>query len=214
MKAEHPAQRRWPASLAVAVALVSQLFLPEAASVGPSWLLPAAQAALLAPLIASNPLTLRVDHPALRFVAATSACSVMVVNATTLLHLVARLGAGTRLTSQELLVVVVVLLTTNVVAVAVIFWELDGGGPFARDPRHPRPADQRDLLFPQQTSVDTHGWLPGFTDYLFVAFTLTTAFSPTDTMPLRGRAKILFMLGSSVSMGTLAILAARAANLL
>ena len=61
---------------------------------------------------------------------------------------------------------------------------------------------------------DAETWRPSFTDYLFVAFTAATAFSPTDTMPLSARSKLLFTAASSVSLLTLAVVAARAVNVL
>jgi hypothetical protein len=57
-------------------------------------------------------------------------------------------------------------------------------------------------------------WLPGFTDYLYVAFTTATAFSPTDTMPLSARLKALMTIESAISLLTLAVVAARAVNIL
>jgi hypothetical protein len=103
------------------------------------------------------------------------------------------------------------------VAFAVSFWELDRGGPFARHPERPRAASAPDLLFPQMTGVPGYRadvWLPAFTDYVFVAFTTATAFSPTDTMPLSGRAKILMMVETVISLLVVALVAARAVNVL
>ena len=107
--------------------------------------------------------------------------------------------------------------STNIVATAVVLWELDRGGPFARDPRHRRRELPPDLLFPQMTGipgVNPKTWRPSFVDYFFVAFTTATAFSPTDTMPLSGRLKIIMMAAASVSLATIAIVAARAVNIL
>ena len=59
-----------------------------------------------------------------------------------------------------------------------------------------------------------HDWSPGFTDYLYLSFTNATAFSPTDTMPLSERAKLLMMAESAISLLTLALVAARAVNIL
>lgn len=197
--------------------LVLQLRLPSQVSVGPTWLLPALQAALLLPLVVTNPVHLRHDHPLLRVLAVASAAGVMVTNAATLVNLVALLTGGSVLRPAALITSAAVLLVTNVVAVAVLLWELDRGGPFARDPDHARSSGPADLLFPQLVGVpsgDPPGWAPGFVDYLFVAYTMSTAFSPTDTMPLTGRAKLAFMLGASVAMLTFALVAARAVNLL
>ncbi|HEY3261399.1 MAG TPA: hypothetical protein VGJ95_14215 [Pseudonocardiaceae bacterium] len=106
---------------------------------------------------------------------------------------------------------------TNVVASAIAYWELDRGGPFARDPRHSRPETRPDLLFPQMQGVagwDARCWRPAFLDYVFVAFTSATAFSPTDTAPLSPRAKALMMLNAAVSLASVVLVAARAVNAL
>jgi hypothetical protein len=58
------------------------------------------------------------------------------------------------------------------------------------------------------------GWSPGFVDYLFLAFNTSTAFSPTDSPVLSRWAKVLMMVQSSISLATLALLAARAVNIL
>lgn len=105
------------------------------------------------------------------------------------------------------------VLVTNVVGVAVVFWELDRGGPQARDPRHPAQEDEPDLLFPQMTVDGYAAWRPAFVDYLFVAFTASTAFSPTDAMPLSRSFKVLFMIASGTALTTVAVVAARAINL-
>jgi hypothetical protein len=105
---------------------------------------------------------------------------------------------------------------TNVVAFAVWYWEIDRGGPFARAPEHEREAERADLLFPQMT-VDLpgwKGWLPGFTDYLFVSFTAATAFSPTDTMPLTHTAKTVMAIQSITALLTVGLVIARAVNIL
>ena len=97
------------------------------------------------------------------------------------------------------------------------YWRLDAGGPHARDSRkfHTDGA----FLFPQMTlpkgfKETKQGWRPGFVDYLFLAFNTSTAFSPTDVPVLSRWAKLLMMVQSSISLGTLAILAARAINIL
>ena len=73
-----------------------------------------------------------------------------------------------------------------------------------------------DFLFPQMSLPDQHeaNWLPGFIDYVFLSFTNATAFSPTDTLPLTPQAKLLMMAEASVSLLTVALVAARAVNIL
>ena len=104
---------------------------------------------------------------------------------------------------------------SNILVFASWYWRLDAGGPHKRDQRA-RHAEGA-FLFPQMLnshSASRHPWRPGFVDYLFLAFNTSTAFSPTDVAPLTGWAKLLMMLQSLISLGTLAIVAARAVNIL
>jgi len=55
-------------------------------------------------------------------------------------------------------------------------------------------------------------WKPQFVDYLYLAFTNSTAFSPTDTMPLSRWAKVLMTLEALISLITVAIVVARSIN--
>ena len=99
----------------------------------------------------------------------------------------------------------------NVLTFAFWYWELDGGGP-ARRNRHGYTS--QDFVFPQvQCEQDDH-WRPHFIDYLFLAFNTSTAFSPTDTLVLSKRAKLLMMVQAADSLVLLAIIAARAVNTL
>ncbi|MEO8749515.1 MAG: hypothetical protein ABI384_03885 [Allobranchiibius sp.] len=205
--------RRWPASALVALALALQFFLPEQASLGPSWLMPAVQALLLLPLVLSDPIRLHREAPAIRIVALASALGVLGVNALNLARLVFAISTGGKVSAHQMIVAAVVIELTNITANAVLFWEIDRGGPFARNPEQARDSEHPDLLFPQMQDVHDTAFLPCFTDYLFTAFTLATAFSPTDTMPVSPRAKMLFMLGGVVSVLSLTLVAARAVNL-
>ena len=208
-------ERRWPASLAVAVVIVIQLVLPR--QTAPSWwpALVAAEALMLSAVVAGNPLHLNRVNRRLRVAGAALAVLVIAVNGVRLAQLLLAIADGRPLTAKTLVASGGLIWVTNVVATAVAFWELDGAGPFARagmtDGR--RPAD---LLFPQMTGLpgwDPETWRPSFFDYVFVAFTTATAFSPTDTMPTTGRAKALMMLTAGVSLLTVGVVAARAVSL-
>jgi uncharacterized membrane protein len=101
---------------------------------------------------------------------------------------------------------------TNVIVFGLWYWELDRGGPAARQQtRHRRP----DFLFPQMSTPGAApGWTPDFLDYIYTSFTNATAFSPTDTMPLTAWAKLLMMLQSLASLLTVAVVVSRAVNIL
>lgn len=101
----------------------------------------------------------------------------------------------------------------NILTFSFWYWEIDDGGPLQR---HMDGYRSQDFVFPQR-SVDTEAaraWAPHYVDYLFLAFTMSTAFSPTDTLVLSVRAKILVMLQALISLTVLAIIAARAINTL
>jgi hypothetical protein len=108
---------------------------------------------------------------------------------------------------------------TNWLVFTIWYWRIDAGGPHARHERA-RHTDG-DFLFPQMTLVSggegvgrDATWLPGFVDYLFLAFTTNTALSPTDAPALSRRAKLLMMLQALISLSVIVLIAARAVNLL
>jgi hypothetical protein len=115
-----------------------------------------------------------------------------------------------------------VLWVTNVIIFAIWYWRLDAGGPNARDTRiaHVRGA----FLFPQMQIIapgtdgksiaEVEGWRPEFADYLAISFFTGTAFSPTDVPVLSRWAKLMMMVQAAMSLTTIALLAARAVNIL
>lgn len=74
------------------------------------------------------------------------------------------------------------------------------------------------FLFPIEEKKDVlrwkGDWKPNLIDFWFLAFTASTAFSPTDTTFLSRRSKVLMIFQSSLSLVILTILAARAVNIL
>jgi hypothetical protein len=119
----------------------------------------------------------------------------------------------------QLLRAAAALWVSNVLVFASWYWRLDGGGPNERDRRHSHQAGA--FLFPQMTLTEElrkelgqHPWNPGFVDYLFLAFNTSTAFSPTDVPVLSRWAKVMMILQSTISLAAVALLAARAVNIL
>jgi uncharacterized membrane protein len=102
---------------------------------------------------------------------------------------------------------------SNILTFSLLYWQLDRGGPETRmNDAGIRP----DWLFLQ---MDVPGgvppnWRPKYVDYLYVAFSTATAFSPTDALPLTSRTKIMIMLESSISLTTIVVIAARAIGIL
>ena len=199
----------WPAQLAVAAALALYVTLPHRLTMGPAWLLPALEVVLLLPLVVTTPHRIADERMRVRHATVTLIGTLGVANALALGLLVHYLLKGGRASGGDLLVSAVTIWLTNVLVFALWYWELDRGGPGRRAAR-PGAGDFR---FPQQQAGEAM-WVPGFVDYLYLSFTNATALSPTDTVPLTARAKLLMMFQALVSLLTLVLVAAHAVNVL
>lgn len=206
-------EMRWPASLAVLIALLLYVTLPQRLTWGPVWLIPLIELALLVPLSIAAPRRIPNEPTWLQIASMSLIGVVNISNIASLVLLVNALVHGNKATGTELLLGAVQIWLTNVIVFGLWYWELDRGGPDARATTEHR---QPDFLFPQMVTPDcTHPlWSPKFFDYLYVSFTNATAFSPTDTMPLTTWAKMLMMVQSLASLLTVALVAARAVNIL
>ena len=205
---------RWQVSVAILAAIALQLSLPYHLSVHPRFLLPAAEALLLVGLIIANPRRINRQSQQLRAASMGLIALISIANASSAIRLVIGLTQGTEgEDATRLLFYGGAIWLTNVIVFALWYWELDRGGPVARmlaAREHP------DFLFaqmatPEMAPVD---WEPLFPDYFYLSFTNATAFSPTDTLPLTRWAKMLMLLQSAVSLATVALVIARAVNIL
>jgi len=204
----------WPGQLAIAAALALYLILPPKLTIGPNWVLPAAELVVLAALVAATPRGGRT--PKRRRVLALSLVLVATVaNLVAVGLLTHYLVIGGHARGADLINGGAVIWCTNLVLFAVWYWELDRGGPVAPE-KNERPQLTPDFLFPQMTDARyaAPGWKPHFGDYLYVSLTNQTAFSPTDTMPLTARIKLLMGVQSVASLITVGIIVARAVNIL
>jgi len=198
------------------------LAMPESLSVGPSWLLFAIIVALLVPILLSHRFgNLKVAR--LFTLAANGVITFAMIASLTIL--IQGLPHH-REQPNVLLRSAVALWITNVLVFALWYWKLDAGGPLGREKSRGRLDSS--FLFPQMLSQDEsrtperHAhhpwhdphWTPHFMDYLFLAFNTSTAFSPTDTAVLSRWAKAGTMLQSLISLTIIALLAARAVNVL
>ncbi len=209
-----PGESRWPASVSVGGALLLQLFLPDRLTIGPFWLIPAIEAFVLVTLTVVGPSHLDNRARDARWLAIGLIAILVGTNATTLGLLMHHLlHAGPDVDGRSLIFSAVAVWSTGVVAFGLLYWEIDRGGPRRRcSPLHPAP----DFMFPQMENpgVTMHRWTPRFTDYLYVSLTNSTAFSPTDALPLTGRAKAIMAIQSLTSLATIVVVGARAVNIL
>jgi len=200
---------RWPAFVAMFAAACLYWALPEQLSVGPGWGLLVAVFLLLIPMaISTRQGAYRVTR-ALAFVANGVITAAMIASLSFLIEGLPK----HRDPPQILLRSAVALWLTNVLVFALWYWKLDAGGPLGRDQSSGRLDSS--FLFPQMLMPGGDPfWTPHFVDYLFLAFNTSTAFSPTDTAPLSTWAKAGMMLQSLISLTVIALIAARAVNIL
>jgi len=201
---------RWPA--AVALLAIGGIYLLVSAylRLGPRWLPLALVVGLLIPLTAAHR---RGRHALARWLSLAAIALVTLAVASSAVLLVTRLPSA-RDNAPALLRDAALIWLLNVLAFALWYWELDGGGPAGR---HPGGYRGTDFALPQhQQAADgiPSGWAPDLIDYLFLAFNTSTAFSPTDTLVLSRRAKALMMAQALISLLAIAVLAARAINTL
>jgi uncharacterized membrane protein len=207
-------EHRWPSVAAIVVAIALQVVLPDRLSLQPRWLLPGLEIGLLALLILTNPVRLVRRHALVRIGSLGLVTAMTLANAGSAALLIQRLLAGTGADDAKSLIGSgAAIYATNIIAFGVWYWELDRGGPFGRAAG---VRQHTDFLFPQMTTPDVAqpDWEPTFVDYLYVSYTNATAFSPTDTMPLSRWTKMLMLVQSAIALATVALVIARAVNVL
>jgi hypothetical protein len=211
----HPTrgEPRYQASIAVILAVVLYVTLPAQLTIGPKWMLPLLEGLLLFPVWISAPYRRATEAHWERFVAIALIAVINIVNVASLVQLVYLLTKGHAESGQALILYAIQIWTTNLLVFGLWYWELDRGGPAERTSEHHR---EPDFLFPQMVTPGcaAPNWTPSFIDYLYVSFTNASAFSPTDTMPLTEWAKMLMMIQALASLVTIALVAARAVNIL
>jgi uncharacterized membrane protein len=208
-------EKRWPLFGALIVMTALPLLLPARFSVGPSWIVPAVDVLLLAAIFVAD----RVRDDRRPIVVRTLSLALMVVLVAEAAGVTIRLigdlvkGGPETNSATDLLSVGFGVWVYTILAFAVLYWVLDGGGPDARlwaPPQNPH------LAFPEQLNpvVAPPGWRPQFFDYLYLGFTNATAFSPTDVMPLARWAKAAMTIQAAGSLAVLGLVIARAVNIL
>jgi hypothetical protein len=209
------AEPRWPSFIAIVAVGGLYFALHEDLIVGPRWLLPATVVALLIPTAISH----RTGRHGLDRRLGLVVSALLTTGLIASVLLLVRSLPSHRQSPVALMRSAASLWCTNILVFALWYWRLDAGGPHDRDLRATHDAGS--FLFPQMTmapeareAVGQAVWRPGFMDYLFLAFNTSTAFSPTDTAPLTRWAKVLMMTQSILSLIVLALLAARAINIL
>lgn len=222
---ERRGEARLPAVAATLVAIALYLFLPQRLLVAPRYVLPALECVLLVPLVAINPRRLTRQTRTFRVLSLTLVAMIGASNLLALGTLIHELVSAEVKDGRALLLASLQIWLTNIIVFGLAYWELDRGGPVSRTqvPRESLPL--ADFRFSQDENDDavqevsdgaskTSDWVPTLMDYLYVSVTNSTAFSPTDTMPLSSRAKFLMSVESVAALVTSLLVIARAVSIL
>jgi hypothetical protein len=210
-------ESRWPMTVVlliyVAITVVLAVAVPESEILGPRWLVPALEIALLAALIAADPTQLHRRSKWLRPLAITLIVALTVLAIIADIDLIVDLIEGNEVTNSasSLLAAGALIWLGTALVFGLLYWELDSGGPLAR---YQRRREFPDFAFTQQINPDLApaGWRPRYVDYLALGFTTSTAFSPTDVMPMAPWAKLSMALQSLISLTVIGLVIARAVN--
>jgi hypothetical protein len=218
-------EHRLPPVLAILVAGALYGSLPDSLLIGPRLLIPALEAALLVAVVCTNPRRLTKETRFSRYASLGLAGLVLVTNLVAEGFLVHHLVTASKSSGATLLIAALQVWLTNVIAFGLLYWELDRGGPVARARRKRDRLQLADFRFSQDENGDavvevadgsseTSDWVPTLVDYLYLSTTNSSAFSPTDTMPLSHRAKALMALQATAALIVTLLVIARAVSAL
>ena len=208
-------ESRWPMALAVATAIALQFALPNRHVISPTFVFPAAESLLFVVLLTGR----SVSHTDPWSIARRRIIFglIVVMSADTLLAVVELvrgiLDGAQGDTGSVLLATGAAVWWTNIIAFSLWFWMLDRGGPAARAAGRATPPS---FVFAtmQAGEYTPADWKPKYFDYLYLAFTNATAFSPTDTMPITRLSKLLMLVQSSISLVVALMIISRAVSIL
>ena len=216
------AEARWPAFASLIVMLLlygltPTEFVPRLVLIGIAVL-------MFIPLLVLNPHRLSRETSWSRWLSISFALVLVAGNLADMGSLIVDLVSGSTL-GYRILLTALQVWAASIVAFAIVYWEMDRGGPVSRGTQPRDKLGRPDFKFVQDDDADSvtevrnqssqiADWRPGFIDYLYLSLTNMTAFSPTDTMPLSARAKILMGVQSLCGFILLALVIARSVSIL
>ena len=220
----HPADEpvliepRWPVALVVsvfiAITIVLRVLQPHRESLGPHWLVPGIEIAMLVALLAADPAHVSRRRRWLRPISIGLVFALVVVALLSTAVLIRDLIIGGKVTDSatSLLASGALIWLGNSLVFGLLYWLLDSGGPLAR---YQREREFPDFAFTQQQSPELAppGWRPQYVDYFILGLTTSTAFSPTDVLPMSQWAKLTMALQSLISLVVVGLVIARAVNI-
>ena len=210
---------RWPVALAIgafiAITITAHFTVPHRPTLGPGWLIPAVELSMLALLLAADPAHVAERRRPLRRAAIGLVLILAAAVFASTAILIKDLVKGGEATNSATTLLVNGGLTWlgNVLIFGLLYWLLDSGGPVAR---YRGERSYPDFAFAQQLSPELAppGWRPRYVDYAILGLTTSTAFSPTDVMPMRPWPKLMMSAQSVISLVLIGLVIARAVNVL
>ena len=218
-------EHRWPAIGAVLVALALYALLPSSFLPVVRYTVVGVCLALLIPLVIINPVRMNTERPWSRRLSIVLTVVLAAANTVALVQLITQLLQAESDQSGALLLAAAQVWSTNVIVFALIYWEMDRGGPVVRTTAARDKLPQADIRFPQDENADNvievargssvkSNWTASFVDYAYFSLSNAMAFSPPDAMPLSRRAKILVGVQALAAFTILVLVIARAVALL
>jgi uncharacterized membrane protein len=209
------AEPRWPMATAVLAATILFVGTPHRGRIPGWWVGPLLQLVLLGVLIAQDPGRIDRRSPTLHRLMVALLLLIMTVGTVASVTVLAvDILAGVEgVTATVLLGRGAAIWVENVIVFSLWYWQLDRGGPAERAAGAPIPPS---FAVPENATPElaSPGWRPAYPDYLYLAYTNATAFSPTDTLPVRRWAKLTMMVQSTLSLVIAILVIARAINVL
>jgi len=217
-------EHRWPAIIALLTAMTLFLLLPSTFLPVLRYTVVAIGLVILIPLIVINPIRFQRQTAWSRNLSIVETLLLLAANQVALVQLVDQLVNATTTHARGLLLSAAQVWVTNVIVFALVYWEVDRGGPVARSNTGSMHLHRIDLHFvqdeertlspsPAKRPKTSPRWRPDFLDYLFTSIWTSTAFSPTDAMPVTHRAKALMALESVSGLVIFALVIGRSVNL-
>ena len=208
---------RWPIALAVGfylgLMIVLRIYEPDRPMIGTRWLVPGIMAGLLVALLLADPAHVEGRGRWLRRLVGVLILAIAAIALVATAILIADLVRGSHVTesASSLLASGALIWLGNCLVFSLLYWHFDSGGPLAR---HRGDRAYRDFAFTQHTSPELapEGWRPQYVDYLVLGLTTSTAFSPTDVLPVAVWAKLTMALQSLISLAVVGLVIARAVN--
>lgn len=219
------AEHRWPAAGSILVALTLYALLPSTFFPELRYAVVGVCVLLLIPVISANPVRLRRDTRWSRGASIAGTIVLAIANHVALVQLLVQLVTAESADGGRLLLAATQVWITLVIVYALVYWEMDRGGPVKRSTSPREDLPDADFRFPQDEDADAvlevargsaekSNWTANFVDYAYFSLTNTMAFSPPDAVALTPRAKILMGLQALGGYVVLVLVIARAVSLL